>query len=690
MLEKIKIGDCFNKLKINKLALCFFVPLFILGIYQFILYSLGKFTFVANDCFYQYVSFFELFYQKVKEGSDFFSTLKAGLGTDFYSIYCYYLASPLNFLIFLFPKGSMGYAINFLIVLKLSLCGLTFGYALKKKFNSDKYLISFSCIWVFCGYFAGYYWNVMWLDVLILFPLLIVFMEELIYEKKVLKYTLVLALAIFCNYFMAYIVCIFLALKFFTLNFKNIKEFLLGGIRFAICSICGAGMAGIVIIPSYFILHSTTISDESLNDVKFEISGKISETLKNFMFGEVSNAITNNQFKANIHVCLFVLLLFGIYLAYRKINILDKIKNCLLIGFLIFSLNNEMLQFIWHGFHVQHGIPNRFAFLIIFMLIFCAYEVIKDIDKISLLEKFIGFIFSIGFFFLIYYYDKSIYTSFIISILIILFYFLTLIINYGSRILIFAEIITFFVISSASVSIDSLAAYNTYYDSMQEIQKEFDLGDVRSKYEEIGIDSGDMYSYKSTLLSQIREYKFKEARETFNNFLNALQNPTHKAMSNEGIYYGLSTPSLFNTFMYEGYYKFLFKSGNSGSNNTVSYAKDNIVDDMLLGLKYSFIRNDDELKDGENFSYEYVKTIGNIDIYKNKYALPLGYLVEKNISYEDFDKGNQFQVLNNLTNMLCEIEIFNREYFEITDTYNCTYQGDNPCYLSYNTIPLLC
>ena len=38
---------------------------------------------------------------------------------------------------------------------------------------------------------------------------------------------------------MAYIVCIFLALRFFTLNFKNIKEFLLGGIRFAICSICG-------------------------------------------------------------------------------------------------------------------------------------------------------------------------------------------------------------------------------------------------------------------------------------------------------------------------------------------------------------------------------------------------------------------------------------------------------------------
>ena len=681
-LKSIKLIDIFKK---HNLALCFIVPLFILCIYQLFLYIFGKFTFVANDCFYQYVSFYKLFYDKVLNGGSFASTFTAGLGIDFYSIYCYYLSSPLNFLIFLFPIEKIGYAIASLIILKVSLCGLTFGYYLKHKFNTTKNIVLFSCIWCFSGYFAGYLWNIMWLDVLILFPLLILFMEDLVYKKEFIKYTLVLTLTIISNYFLAYICCIFLVLKFFTLHFKNIKDFFLSGIYFAICSLLSGGIAGMIVIPSYFILKSTTISGEQISDFSIKTTGKITETLSRLMFGEISNAITSSQVDANIHVSLFVLLLFGIYLFSKKINLFDKIANLLLIGLLVYSFNSPLLQFIWHGMHKQNGIPNRFAFLFIFIIITCSFEVLSKINKVSTIEKAIGCIATIFFITFIAYSNSNTQISFVISVILIFAYTIPLLYNFNLKPLVYAEIITFFIISTASTSIDSLASYNKYYYDFQNIQNEIDTYSNRGKYEEIGVDVGDMYSLKTTLLRQLREYEFSDAKNTFKDFLNSLQNPTHKAMSNEGIYYGVSTPSLFNTFMYEGYYKYIFKSGSSGSSNTVSYAKDNVVNDMLLGIKYSYIRNDDELKDCDNFSYKYLNTYGNIDVYENKYSLGLGYLIDNYMSFEDFDKGNQFELLNNLMYYLCGEELFTEKSFEVTDTFNCDYDASSPSYLKYQS-----
>lgn len=43
-------------------------------------------------------------------------------------------------------------------------------------------------------------------------------------------------------------------------------------------------------------------------------------------------------------------------------------------AFLLVSFSLNWLNFIWHGFHVQNGLPNRFAFLYIALLIVMAYD----------------------------------------------------------------------------------------------------------------------------------------------------------------------------------------------------------------------------------------------------------------------------------------------------------------------------
>ena len=58
-----------------------------------------------------------------------------------------------------------------------------------------------------------------------------------------------------------------------------------------------------------------------------------------------------------------------------KISLEKKIKYLLLLVLFVISFNNQLLNYIWHGFHNQYGIPNRFAFLYVFVLILMAYEV---------------------------------------------------------------------------------------------------------------------------------------------------------------------------------------------------------------------------------------------------------------------------------------------------------------------------
>lgn len=69
------------------------------------------------------------------------------------------------------------------------------------------------------------------------------------------------------------------------------------------------------------------------------------------------------------------------------------------------SFNNTLLNYIWHGFHDQYGIPNRFSFLFIFILLSMGYEAIANTDKKQIPGIALGIIVAFG---LLVYADKNI------------------------------------------------------------------------------------------------------------------------------------------------------------------------------------------------------------------------------------------------------------------------------------------
>ena len=119
--------------------------------------------------------FLGAYYDVLTEGKSMFFSSTGALGYDFWAVFAYYLVSPLNLIIVFFDKADLIYAIEIIMIIKVVLCGGSFATFISNRYpksNAGR-VVLFSTIYALSGYMVGYMWNVMWLDGLVLFPLII-------------------------------------------------------------------------------------------------------------------------------------------------------------------------------------------------------------------------------------------------------------------------------------------------------------------------------------------------------------------------------------------------------------------------------------------------------------------------------------------------------------------------------------
>ena len=158
-----------NFVKKHPLLTAFLIPFFICiiicignGVYPF-----GDYCLLHMDLYHQYLPFFNELWEKLRNGASLMYTWNIGLGSDFVSVFAYYLASPLNWLVVLFPKSHIIEFIELLIISKISLSGATFFYFLKEHFvllgkdnryhnNTFVSAFVFSTAYALSGFVAAY------------------------------------------------------------------------------------------------------------------------------------------------------------------------------------------------------------------------------------------------------------------------------------------------------------------------------------------------------------------------------------------------------------------------------------------------------------------------------------------------------------------------------------------------------
>lgn len=331
------------------------------------------------DMYHQYCPFFTELMDKLKHGGSLFYSWNIGLGADFISLYAYYLASPLNWLLILCPGEFVIEFMTILVVLRIALCGLTFGYYLKCHFHANHFAISiFGSAYALSAFMAAYAWNIMWTDCLVLAPLIVLGLERLVKEKKAGLYYTALSLCILSNYYISIMICIFLVIWFFIYWIENRETGAGAFFRFAGYSLLAGGTGAVLIIPEAIVLGYSGSQHISFPDAVEWYFDIISELARHSVMTEV---YTGRDHWPNIYCGVFVLILFLLYLFNRRISWKRKLPRLCLIVLFVISFANNILDFIWHGMHFPDSLPGRQSFLYIFVLLAISYETFLHLKK---------------------------------------------------------------------------------------------------------------------------------------------------------------------------------------------------------------------------------------------------------------------------------------------------------------------
>ena len=369
---------------VNLAMIIVFTVLTVIYIVELI-YPLGWRSLTIIDSVHQYLPFFSEYREKLLNEGSLNYTWNVALGSNFMSLSSYYLASPFNILFIFFPQTAVPAVASMLYVIKLSLCAGTMAYFLTHKGGNNvqnPMAIGFALCYAFSTYMVGYYWNTMWLDCLLLFPIIMLGFEKLCRDKDIRLYSVALALSLYCNYYIGFSTCLFLVLWFFAYHHGGVKKFFTNGIRFAFASLLAGGIAAFMLLPAYKGIMATAAGVDITGSESFlpahEWYGSIFVILRQLLF--LTNPITNqiNDGGANMYcgmACLFAVFL---YVFYKKDGIFTRLKRGILVAFLVVSTNEVILNYIWHGLHNQYGIPNRFTYLIAFIMILTAYDVLRS------------------------------------------------------------------------------------------------------------------------------------------------------------------------------------------------------------------------------------------------------------------------------------------------------------------------
>ena len=208
------------------LLFCFLTPFVLMfGIYLTRgLHPFGEGTPLVLDLNSQYAYFFEGLRNFIYgDASSLLYSFSRSLGGEFMGMYAYYLASPLSYIVALFPQDRIQEAILTILLVKTGLCGLSFGYYLHRHSTPPKktIILTFSVMYALSAYAVCQQSNTMWIDALILLPMMALGIEQLILNRRYKLYTLSLTFILISNYYMGYMLCIFAVLFFLYYYFSK-------------------------------------------------------------------------------------------------------------------------------------------------------------------------------------------------------------------------------------------------------------------------------------------------------------------------------------------------------------------------------------------------------------------------------------------------------------------------------------
>ena len=600
----------------------------------------------------------------IGKASIFFSFSKS-LGGNMASTVGYYLASPFNILYLFFNKESIPLCTFIIYLLKIGLCGLFMNIFLQKRLKTNNWkLIIFSTFYALCAYTVNYYFNNMWLDVVLMTPLVMYGINYIIENKKIYLYTIFLSIAIISNFYISYMLCIFCVIYFlfeiiirFKLknNFKEIKKIIL---KFIIGSLLAGGISCILLLPALTNLSEVMRFKTNPNQLKYDMRGLkntiFNDILSKLYIGSHSKESTLSRNRPNLYFGILPLVLCYFYYFNKKIKLKEKILSFLITFLFFISFFIPVINIFWHAFSFPNGYICRFSYLFCFFMIFIACRNLIKLDKIKIIPSiiFIGLYIWMSTYiskqYLVFLEKKDIIISCVFVIIYIITLFILSRIKKGkivlSIILFIAAIIEIYLnFSDCLITNQKMKIITSYSNFYNDVCPQ--INDIENDF--YRIDGNYYFSYLDSMICRTKSL-------------------TSSLSTNDG-----------------KLYKSLYDYGYSITYTTVSEDVNKLpVMDSLLGIKYYYSK--DEFNDTlytfkdkiYTTKYNYVEKDWKekiIYLYENPYALNLGFMVDNNYPkiYKKGNFDNNYEYLNSLFKAITG----NNE--DIFHEYSSNYLGNN-------------
>ena len=605
--------------------MAFLIPVLILlilyigrGVFPF-----GNNMYLRSDMYHQYAPFMKEFQRNLQNGGSLLYSWNIGLGTNFASTYAYYLASPLNWLVALFPETLVPEFMNIMIILKAGLMSSAFAYYLIRKYKKNQYTATvFGCFYAMSSYMAAFSWNLMWLDCLVLLPFILMGLEALVKKGRSRMYVISLAICVISNYYISIMICIFLVFYFIYLmicegKFTDKYTVVIRICQFILYSLIAGCIGMFIVFPALcnlFITASSNSSFPSRLTAYYNILEMLAKSVIN-----TEPAVFSGHFP-NIYCSMALFLLVPLYWLSRKVPAKQKAGKTLLIALLAFSFMFNIPTYIWHGFHFPNSLPCRYSFIYIFLVLTMGYQALINIRKYKAKELVICAAASIAGIFVLqelYSDDFTVANACLGAAFVLLYLMVAAMMKKKTTNRILTTILLL-VISVGEIVINtnetgySITSRTAYYS---------DNEDIRQMLDEV--DDGTFYRTE------------KVSRRT----------------KNDGAWLDYNSASIFSSTTVAGNSDLYEALGMQGRTNAYSYSGHTPVTQALLGVRYEI--SDEELTDTLKTE---VTGSGDFYLYENKYALSLGYLVNSAVKDTMITVSEPFELQNDLLSNMTGVE----------------------------------
>ena len=586
-----------------------------------------------------------------------------GFGTNVsMSISAFSMLSPFNLLLYLFPRTLILESISILTLVKMIFMAVAMYAYINKKYNSLSYnmKVVFSLMYTFCGYTVLYgSCFTPWMDIVALFPLLMLAYENMMQTGKKLFYIIMVAIIFIINYYLGAmsLVYIFLISGAYVLLMSKKEKIKEHAWNLGIGTVAGLGLSCFVLVPVMMQLSGSQRGGSG--------QGIVSQYI-----GWIRSAIiSDGQMAAFQRWMMLYGMAFAAAVIIMGLKKFKEEKNTIryMISLLLISLLPivvEGINLMWH-FGSYNGYTLRNGYIVAFTLItvaaYFAQRMFEEVtaDKKQLVKQLVIFVVAAAVYAVIYNIIPSndiILAAFILFIAI----FIAAFIFYNKKLkkdgigfdfntIIAIVAIEVFIGAYSLIGPPKFYEYEPYQygDYVQAANEVKDSLDIEESVTERIVNPD---------ISLNANYPLILRRSAMSSFTAALQSDTQ---------------SYSKKFGYSKYFLWLLDSGGTVFTNSLFHVTQAVNVNELDSQMYTAVRSD-----------------GDYTLYDANYKLPFAMSVNKNITRQDFsgnweDLHNIFyKALTNDTQDIVNGMSYTKKASSVIREYNVRADGKQAVYIN--------